>query len=71
MPKVRYRVEDMSDGTALFPREVTWLMKKHKCSRQEIEIDINHPCGEDVIFVRGKWEGYIDEAFYKEMYADK
>lgn len=42
-------------------------MKKHKCSRRDIEIDTRHPCGEDVIFIKGIWQGYVDESFYEEM----
>lgn len=67
MPKIHYCLEDMRDNSANFPKEVKFLMHKHACERRDIVIDSRHPCGEDVIFIRGKWEGYIDERFYDEF----
>lgn len=67
MPKIRYDLEDMRDNSANFPKEVKFLMHKYGCARRDIVIDSQHPCGEDVIFIRGKWEGYLDESFYDEF----
>lgn len=67
MPKIRYHPDDLYDNSDDFPEVVKYLMQKHQCVRRDIVIDSRHPCGEDVIFVRGKWEGYVDERFYEEM----
>lgn len=65
--KIKYHEDDYRDGSDNFPREVAFLMKKHKCARRDIEIDTRHPCGEDVIFIKGVWQGYVDECLYAEM----
>lgn len=67
MPKIRYHQEDSRDSSDDFPKEVKWLMQKHRCARRDIEIDCQHPCGDDVIFIRGEWAGYLDESFYDEL----
>lgn len=67
MPKVRYHQDDLRDNSQNFPCEVAWLMRKYNCARRDIVIDSGHPCGEDVIFICGKYAGYVDERFYEEM----
>jgi hypothetical protein len=54
-----------------FETEIQFLMKKHRLSRNDIRIDADHPVGEDVLYIKGKFAGYLDEYFYeKDMGID-
>ncbi|BBC78252.1 Hypothetical protein KNT65_gp241 [Escherichia phage EcS1] len=48
-----------------FEEEIKFLKKKHGISDSDIRIVPDHPCGEDVLYIKGKFAGYIDEYFYE------
>lgn len=49
-----------------FETEIQFLMKKHRLSRSDIRIDADHPVGEDVLYIKEKFAGYLDEYFYEK-----
>ncbi|PSV01040.1 hypothetical protein [Photobacterium kishitanii] len=42
------------------------IAKLKEVSISSIEI-IDHPCGEDTIFVNGDYAGYIDDSLFREL----
>lgn len=47
-----------------FKQEIHLIAAKLGICKSRIEIDGEHPCGEDCIFIDGKWNGYLDTQFY-------
>ena len=50
-----------------FREEKNFISKLLGVKYNKIVIDENHPCGEDVIFINGNYNGYIDQRFYDYM----
>ncbi|AYN56679.1 hypothetical protein DPMPNEAM_00250 [Escherichia phage p000y] len=68
---MRYSIEDAFNNDEEFETEIKFLMEKYRLRRQDIRILADHPCGEDVLYIKGKFAGYIDEYFYtKDMGID-
>lgn len=63
---MKYDISDMWNKDEEFEEEIRFLMKKHGLKRSDIRIDADHPVGEDVLYIKGKFAGYIDEYFYSE-----
>lgn len=53
-----------------FSKEKNFIAKGAGCKVQEVVIDTDHPVGEYVIFVKGKYFGYLDSLFYKYFDQD-
>lgn len=51
----------------MFKEEINFITNCLGVSRDKVEIDTNHPVGEYVIFVDGKYCGYVDFMFYNFM----
>lgn len=43
------------------------IQLKRKVPESSIELDVNHPVGEIVIFINGDYCGYLDSQFYDFM----
>ena len=54
-----------SDGRDEYP-ELFNLFKKHT-----LRIDIDHPVGEDVIYINGKFNGYASDWIERLVFAEK
>lgn len=50
-----------------FKQEIHWIATTLGISARRIEIDAEHPVGEDVIFIDGVYNGYLDQQFYDYM----
>ena len=61
---MRYSIDDAFNQDEEFEEEIKYMMKERKLNRADIRICADHPCGENVIYVKGKFAGYIDDAFY-------
>jgi len=55
-----YESEEQMD----FRKEICFIAKYLDISVGRIYIDANHPTGEYVIFIDGKYNGYLDQDFY-------
>ncbi|AVR55372.1 hypothetical protein PSH1140_167 [Enterobacter phage myPSH1140] len=49
-----------------FETEIQFLMKSRRVRRDDIRIIPDHPVGEDVLYIKGKFAGYLDVYFYEE-----
>ncbi len=68
---MKYSTDDAFNYEEEFETEIQFLMKKYNLKRQDIRILADHPCGEDVLYIKGKFAGYLDEYFYsKDMGID-
>lgn len=68
---MRYSIDDAFNQDEEFEEEIKYMMKEWKLNRADIRILADHPCGEDVLYVKGKFAGYLDEYFYsKDMGID-
>ncbi len=64
---MKYSVKDPYDLIELdFEEEIKFLMKEWNLQRRDIKISPDHPCGEDVLYIKGKFAGYLDEYFYEK-----
>ena len=52
---IRNAIDEMYDGKHLYP-PIEKLFKKF-----DLVISIDHPVGEDVIFINGKFNGYVSD----------
>jgi len=59
--------EELHSGRRDFKQEISFIAKLLKISESRIEIDGSHPVGFDVIFIDGKYNGYLDDRFYDYM----
>ena len=50
-----------------FKQEIHWIANTLGISCNRIHIDGEHPVGEDVIFIDGVYNGYLDQEFYDYM----
>lgn len=50
---MRYSIDDAFNYEEEFETEIQFLMKKHNLKRQDIRILADHPCGEDVLYIKG------------------
>lgn len=50
-----------------FTQETLFISKLLGINKNRIEIDGSHPVGFDVIFIDGKYNGYLDDGFYDFM----
>lgn len=50
-----------------FYKEIKWIAKTRRVQESSIELDVNHPVGEIVIFIDGVYCGYLDSSFYDFM----
>lgn len=55
-----YEAEEQQD----FRQEICFIAKYLGISQRRIYIDSSHPVGEYVIFIDGKYNGYLDQDFY-------
>lgn len=58
-----YESEEQQD----FRKEMCFIARYLDISQKRIYIDSSHPVGEYVIFIDGKYNGYLDQAFYDFM----
>lgn len=49
-----------------FETEIQFLMQTRRLKRSDIRIVPDHPVGEDVLYIKGKFAGYLDIYFYEE-----
>lgn len=47
-----------------FLHEIALIAKVLNIHPSRIEIDGNHPVGDDCIFIDGEYNGYLDKSFY-------
>ena len=50
-----------------FKQELHWISNALGISASRIYMDGDHPVGEDVIFIDGIYNGYLDQSFYDFM----
>lgn len=48
-----------------FETEIQFLIKTHRLKRSDIRIIPDHSVGEDVLYIKNKFAGYLDECFYE------
>ena len=65
---MRYSIDDAFNYEEEFETEIQFLMKKYNLKRQDIRILADHPCGEDVLYVKGKFSGHRTEYAGAEAY---
>ena len=70
MTKIRFHPAELHDASDKYAEEISFLANEHQCSHACIVIDDNHCSGDTVVFIYGKWAGYLDEAFYEKMHGD-
>lgn len=58
-----YESEEQQD----FRKEMCFIARYLDISQKRIYIDDSHPVGEYVIFIDGKYNGYLDQTFYDFM----
>lgn len=49
---MRYSIDDAFNYEEEFETEIQFLMKKYNLKRQDIRILADHPCGEDVLYIK-------------------
>lgn len=64
-----YELQDAWDNSEEYPEEINFLMDIEKVSRKDIVISNDNIFGEEMIYIKGRFYGYVDEAFYLEMKA--
>lgn len=60
-------IKELNGDERDFKQEISFIAKLLGISESRIEIDADHPCGEDLILVDGKFNGYLDTDFYNYM----
>lgn len=50
-----------------FHKEIIFISQYLGVHKSKIELDVCHPVGDIVIFVGGKYAGYLDTSFYDFM----
>lgn len=50
-----------------FTQEIAFISNLLHIKSGRIRISADHPCGEDVIFIDGVYNGYLDSDFYSFM----
>lgn len=59
--------EENRESRKDFYKEIKWIAKTRRVPESSIELDVNHPVGEVVIFIDGVYWGYLDTSFYDFM----
>lgn len=64
VPKAGNVTEIITDD---YPIVTKYLVETRNIKISDIEIHGDHPCGEDVIFINGKYAGYVDTYLFDEI----
>lgn len=60
-------IQDDEEEERNFLQEIHFISDYLGIDKSRIKISADHPCGEDVIFIDGAYNGYLDNKFYDFM----